>query len=134
MQIVGEFPHGAGPMRDGVFLFGGHLGEGAVVAVGDEERVETEALVAGFVIEDAPLDDPLEEVLLAVEDQRDDRAEAGPAVGDPLEVLQQQAVVGRKVVAVGGVAGRVYARAPPSAATSSPVSSAKQLRPVRSWI
>lgn len=96
MQIVGEFPHGAGPVRDGVFLFGGHLGEGAVVAVGDEERVETEALVAGFVIEDAPLDDPLEEVLLAVEDQRDDRAEAGPAVGDPSRFFSSRRLLAAK--------------------------------------
>lgn len=57
-----------------------------------------------------PLDDPFEEVLLAVEDQRDDRAEAGPAVADALQVAEQEFVVGGEVVPVGGVAGRVYAR------------------------
>ena len=68
-------------MRDGVLLLDGHLGERAVVAVGDEKRVVAEPLVAGFAFDDATLDDPLEAVLLAVENQRDDRAEAGPAVG-----------------------------------------------------
>lgn len=40
----------------------------------------------------------------------DHRAEPCPAVGLPFEVFQQQPVVGREVVPVGGVACRVYAR------------------------
>ena len=109
MQIVGEFPHGAGAVREGVLLVGGHLGEGVVGAFGTEERVVTEPFVSGLVFDDAPLDPSFEEVFLAAEDQRDDRAEAGPAVFRALEVAEQQAVVGGEVVAVGGVARRVYA-------------------------
>ena len=64
------------------------------------------------MVYDASLDYPFEEVFLTVEDQCNDCAEAGPAVPDALEILQQQAVVGRKVVSVGGVAGRVHAGGP----------------------
>lgn len=96
MQIVGEFPHGAGAVREGVLLVGGHLGEGAVGAFGTEERVVTEPLVPGFVFDDAPLDPPLEEVLLAVEDQCDDRAEAGPAVLRAFEILSSRRLLAAK--------------------------------------
>ena len=114
MQIVGEFPHGAGAVRDGVFLLGGHLREGAVVAVGHEQRVESEPFVSGFAVDDASFDDSFEEALLAAEDQRNDRAETCPAVRN---ALQAEWTPG----------------APPSASTSRPVSSAKQSHPVRSW-
>ncbi len=112
MQIRGEFAYGTGPVRHFVFLPGGHLREGSVVSVGDEQRVEPESLVPRFPVDDAPLDDPFEKVLFAVQEQRYHRAEPCPAVGLPFEVFQQQPVVGREVVPVGGVACRVYARGP----------------------
>ena len=87
------------------------------------------------MVYDASLDYPFEEVFLTVEDQCNDCAEAGPAVPDALEILQQQAVVGRKVVSVGGVAGRVDAGgAAQRGSTSSPgVVGEAVLSPVRSW-
>lgn len=132
MQIRGEFAYGTGPVRHFVFLPGGHLREGSVVSVGDEQRVEPESLVPRFPVDDAPLDDPFEKVLFAVQEQRYHRAEPCPAVGLPFEVFQQQPVVGREVVPVGGVACRVYARGPAQRFDFEPVSSAKQSIPVRS--
>ena len=59
---------------------------------------------------DAPFDHTFEKVFFAVEDQRNDRSELRPAVGRSFEVFQQQAVVGREIVSVGGVTGRMHAR------------------------
>ena len=75
MQVVGQFSDCTGAVRDGILLLGGHLGEGAVVAVGDEERVVAESLAPLLAVDDAPFDDSLEEVLLAAQQQRDDRAD-----------------------------------------------------------
>ena len=110
MEVSREFAHGAGAVRNGVFLFGRHLGEGLRVAVGNEQRVVAEALVPGLTVDDAPFDDAFEQVLLAAQKQRNDRPEPCAAVFGAFEVFQQQAVVGREVMAVGGVTGRMYAR------------------------
>ena len=69
MEVSREFAHGAGAVRNGVFLFGRHLGEGLRVAVGNEQRVVAEALVPGLTVDDAPFDDTFEKVFFAVEDQ-----------------------------------------------------------------
>ena len=103
MEVSREFAHGAGAVRNGVFLFGRHLGEGLRVAVGNEQRVVTEALVPGLTVDDAPFDDAFEQVLLAALKQRNDRPEPCAAVFGSFEVFQQQAVVGREVMAVGGL-------------------------------
>lgn len=63
-QEGGQFAHGAAAVRHGVLLVGRHLGEGTVAAVGHEERIVTEPLGSGLPFDDAPLDDPFEEVLL----------------------------------------------------------------------
>ena len=68
MQIRGEFAYGAGAVRHLVFLLGGHLREGAVIAVGNEQRVEPESPVPCFSVDDAPFDDPFEKVLFAVQE------------------------------------------------------------------
>ena len=97
-------------MRESVFLCRVHFCVGLGTPFGNEERVVAEAFGARSALGDVPLDDPFEEVLLAVEDQRDDRAEAGPAVADALQVAEQEFVVGGEVVPVGGLAGRVHTR------------------------
>ena len=110
MEEFGQLAYGAGAVRNGVFLFGGHLGEGFRVAVGHEQRVVAESLVSGLAVDDLPFDDAFEQVLLAAEKQRNDRPEPCAAVFGSFEVPEQQTVVGREVVAVGGVTGRMYAR------------------------
>ena len=74
-------------MRNGVLFVGGHLGERLRIAVGDEQRVVAEPLVPGLAVDDPPLDDAFEKVLLAAENQRDDRAETRPAVLCAFEVF-----------------------------------------------
>ena len=81
-------------MRESVFLCRVHFCVGLGTPFGNEERVVAKAFGARSALGDVPLDDPFEEVLLAVEDQRDDRAEAGPAVADALQVAEQEFVVG----------------------------------------
>ena len=61
--------YGAGAVRNLVFLFGGHLGEGLVVSVGYEQRIVPEAFVPLFAVDDAPFDHTFEKVFFAVEDQ-----------------------------------------------------------------
>ena len=99
-----------GPGARERFLCRVHFCVGLGTPFRNEERVVAEAFGARSALGDVPLDDPFEEVLLAVEDQRDDRAEAGPAGADALQVAEQEFVVGGEVVTVGGIAGRVYAR------------------------
>lgn len=110
LQELCELAYGPPAVRYGVLLVGRHLGERAVEPVGYEEGVVTEALATRFVVGDMPLDNPFEQILAAFEQQRDNGAETCAAVGRTLQVFQQQAVVGCKIVAVGGIAGRVYAR------------------------
>ena len=66
-EEFGQLAHGAGAVRDGIFLIGGHLGERLRIAVGDEQRVVAEPLVPGLAVDDPPLDDAFEKVLLAAE-------------------------------------------------------------------
>ena len=65
------------------------------------------------MVDDATLDNPLEEVLLTPFNQADCRAETGPAIRYPLHILQQQAVVGGKVVAIGCITSRMNPRSTP---------------------
>ena len=65
--IRAQFAHGAGAVRNGVLFVGGHLGERLRIAVGDEQRVVAEPLVPGLAVDDPPLDDAFEKVLLAAE-------------------------------------------------------------------
>ncbi len=97
-------------MRYGVLLLGTHLGEGAVEAVGDKQRIVPEAAAAGRAFGYASLDDTLEEVLLAALDERYDRAETRTAVVAARKLRQQTSVVGLEVVAVGGITRRMNAR------------------------
>ena len=96
-------------MRNAVFFVGGHLGKGSRKSVGHEQRVVTESLASDCVVDDAPLDDALEPVFLPAEQQRDDGAEPCATVGNPFQVVEQQFVVLNKIVAVGGVSGRMDA-------------------------
>ena len=80
-------------VRNGVLLLGRHLGKGAIEPLGNKQRVVAESLGARLVVDDAPLDNPLEEVLLAPLDQADHRAEAGATIRLAREVFQQKAVV-----------------------------------------
>ena len=103
MQIGDQLSDGTTSVRDGILLIATHLGKGAVVALGDKQRVVTKTLRAARVVDDVPLDNPLEETLLAPLNEADGRAEAGSAVGLPLQIFQKKAVVGRKVVAIGAL-------------------------------
>ena len=97
-------------MRYGVLLVGRHLGEGAVEAVGNEQRIVTEPLHPALAVDDPPFDNPFEEVFLAACEQRDNGTEPRATIRRPLQIVQQQAVVGLKIVTVGGIAGRMDAR------------------------
>ena len=96
MEVSREFAHGAGAVRNGVFLFGRHLGEGLRVAVGNEQRVVTEALVPGLTVDDAPFDDAFEQVLLAALKQRNDRPEPCAAVSAPSRFFSSRRLLAAK--------------------------------------
>lgn len=110
-----EFLHGPGPVRYLVFDFLSQLGEALVVAVGNEQGVITETLGAMLLGVDTSGHHTLEQMLavgVAIgQQQRDDRAETGLAVGGIAQLTQQLSHIGLAVV-VGalGIAGRVYAR------------------------
>lgn len=96
MQIGREFAYGAGAVRNLVFLFGGHLGEGLVVSVGYEQRIVPETFVPLFAVDDAPFDHTFEKMFFAVEDQRNDRSELRPAVGRSFEVFSSRRLLAAK--------------------------------------
>ena len=81
-------------MRDGVLLLSRHLGKGACIALGNEHRIVTEALCTRHMINDCSLNNTLEQVLLATENQGYNRTETSLTIALALEVFQEQDVVG----------------------------------------
>ena len=71
-------------MADFVLFVHGQLREGAVITVRLEDGVVTEPVGPMPFRQDRTGDYPLEEMLLAIEDERDDRPEPGAAVLLPL--------------------------------------------------
>ena len=110
LQVFGKTTHGTSAVRYGVLLLGRHLGEGALLAFGDEEGVVSESVGPVLLAGDISIYDTLEEVFAVAVYEGYGRAEACAAVPYALETLQQQSFVGLVVVAVGSVSCRVYAR------------------------
>lgn len=62
LQVFGKTTHGTSAVRDGVLLLGRHLGEGALLAFGDEEGVVSESVGPVLLAGDISIYDTLEEV------------------------------------------------------------------------
>ena len=84
-----EFLRRSSPMADLVLLFHGQFCEGAVITVRLEDGVVAESVGSMPFRQDCTGDNPLEEVFLSVEDERDHRPEPGAAVLFPFEFRQQ---------------------------------------------
>src|SRR5690554_5754568 len=85
-------------MADAVFLFHGHFGERLRVPFRHEERVVAEAATAPLFFQNPPGTDALEQMERAgIRREGQYRPEAGPAVLDTFQALQEQ----RPVVGVG---------------------------------
>ena len=95
-------------MRYGVLLFGRHIGKGDGFAIGDEEWVVTKTLAARLLGGYSAIYYALYLLLYTAADKLYHGAEACSADLLALQFVEQFAVVGGKVVAIGGVACRVY--------------------------
>src|SRR5258708_28371255 len=88
-----------------VLFFEGHLGEGAGVAIGDEDGIIAEAFGAGGCFEDMSFDDTFEEVFRVVVDEADDAAEARPPMWVVAEFLEDFCDILFAGLVFAGVAG-----------------------------
>ncbi len=102
--------HRFSSMGEYVFLFGGHLSEGAVSSIRNKNRVVSKASATIDFQGDAARADSFKKIFFPVDDQRDHCSETRAPVFLPIHRFKQFADVCRSIGIMPGIPGGSYAR------------------------